>query len=245
MRVFLLGAIAAALVILCAWPQSVPVPAVPRHGMLAPLFNGRDLTGFDTVLKKQGFNQDPDGVFQVNDGVLHISGSEFGYAITQKEYENYYLRAEFKWGTATYAPRAGQSRDSGILYHVTGPLNVWPRAIEFQIQEGGTGDIWLVEGSELTVRGKTVKKDWPCFDRFGKGPFKDVTGYRDPVREVEKPHGEWNVVELIADHDRVTYRVNGKVVNEGSGANPSRGRILFQSEGAEVFFRNIELAPLQ
>jgi hypothetical protein len=35
------------------------------------------------------------------------------------------------------------------------------------------------------------------------------------------------------------------VVNEGSGANPSRGRILFQSEGAEVFFRNIELAPLQ
>jgi hypothetical protein len=228
MRVFLLGAIAASLVILCASPQSVPVPAVPRHGMLAPLFNGRDLTGFDTVLKKQGFNQDPDGVFQVNDGVLHISGSEFGYAITQKEYENYYLRAEFKWGTATYAPRAGQSRDSGILYHVTGPLNVWPRAIEFQIQEGGTGDIWLVEGSELTVRGKT-----------------DVTGYRDPVGEVEKPHGEWNVVELIADHDRVTYRVNGKVVNEGSGANPSRGRILFQSEGAEVFFRNIELAPLQ
>jgi hypothetical protein len=245
MRVFLVGAVVAALAIPSAWPQSVTVPVVPPHGKLAPLFNGRDLTGFDTVLKKQGFNHDPDRVFQVEDGVLHISGSEFGYAITQTEYENYYLRAEFKWGTATYAPRAGQTRDSGILYHVTGPLNVWPRAIEFQIQEGGTGDIWLVEGPELTVRGKTVKKDWPCFDRFGKGPFKDVTGYRDPVGEVEKPHGEWNVVELIADHDRVTYRVNGKVVNEGSGANPSRGRILFQSEGAEVFFRNIELAPLQ
>ena len=36
--------------------------------------------------------------------------------------------------------------------------------------------------------------------------------------------------------------VNGKLVNEGTGAKPSRGRILFQSEGAECFFRNIELA---
>ncbi|MBI3646252.1 MAG: DUF1080 domain-containing protein [Acidobacteriales bacterium] len=46
---------------------------------------------------------------------------------------------------------------------------------------------------------------------------------------------------LPADGDRVKYVVNGKVANEGAGANPSRGKILFQSEGAEAFFRNIEL----
>lgn len=242
MRVFLLNAACVFLLCPSARPQAAAV--VPAHGQPVPLFNGKDLTAFDTVLRKQGLNHDPNGVFQIKDGALYISGSEFGYVITRREYENYYLRAEFKWGTATYAPRAAQSRDSGILFHVTGPLNVWPRAIEFQIQEGGTGDIWLVEGSQLTVHGKTVKEDWPCFDRFGKGPFRDVTGYRDPVGEVEKPRGEWNLVELIADHDRVTYLVNGKLVNEGAGANPARGRILFQSEGAEVFFRNIELAPL-
>jgi hypothetical protein len=242
MRVFLLNAACVFLLCPSARPQAAAV--VPAHGQPVPLFNGKDLTAFDTVLRKQGLNHDPNGVFQIKDGALYISGSEFGYVITRREYENYYLRAEFKWGTATYAPRAAQSRDSGILYHVTGHLNVWPRAIEFQIQEGGTGDIWLVEGSQLTVHGKTVKEDWPCFDRFGKGPFRDVTGYRDPVGEVEKPRGEWNLVELIADHDRVTYLVNGKLVNQGEGANPARGRILFQSEGAEVFFRNVELAPL-
>jgi hypothetical protein len=242
MRVFLLNAACVFLLCPSARPQVAAV--VPAHGQPVPLFNGKDLTAFDTVLRKQGLNHDPNGVFQIKDGALYISGSEFGYVITRREYENYYLRAEFKWGTATYAPRAAQSRDSGILFHVTGPLNVWPRAIEFQIQEGGTGDIWLVEGSQLTVHGKTVKEDWPCFDRIGKGPFRDVTGYRDPVGEVEKPRGEWNLVELIADHDRVTYLVNGKLVNEGAGANPARGRILFQSEGAEVFFRNVELAPL-
>jgi hypothetical protein len=243
MKVVLLSVVAVFILCPSARPQTSAL--VPAHGRLVPLFNGTDLAGFDTFLQKQGLNHDPDGVFQVKDGVLHISGSEFGYVITRGEFENYYLRAQFKWGTSTYAPRATQTRDSGILYHVTGPLKVWPRAIEFQIQEGGTGDIWLVEGSQLTVRGKTVKPDWPCFDRFGKGPFRDITGYRDPVGEVERTHGEWNDLELIADHDRVTYLVNGKLVNQGDGANPARGRILFQSEGAEVFFRNVELAPLK
>lgn len=44
--------------------------------------------------------------------------------------------------------------------------------------------------------------------------------------------------------EKVTFKVNGKVVNEGTDAKPSRGRILFQSKGAEVYFRNIELRPL-
>jgi hypothetical protein len=39
--------------------------------------------------------------------------------------------------------------------------------------------------------------------------------------------------------------VNGKLVNEGTGANPRRGKILFQSEGAEVFYRNLRLTPLK
>ena len=42
-------------------------------------------------------------------------GEEFGYIVTKKEYENYYLRAEFKWGEETYEPRKDKARDSGIL----------------------------------------------------------------------------------------------------------------------------------
>jgi hypothetical protein len=38
--------------------------------------------------------------------------------------------------------------------------------------------------------------------------------------------------------------VNGTVVNAAVDASLSSGKIMFQSEGAEVFFRKIEIHPL-
>ena len=137
------------------WAQAKP--SIPPHGKLLALFNGKNFTGFDTLLEKQGINRDPNKVFQVEKGVLHISGQEFGGLVTQKEYENYYLRAEFKWGEKTYPPRDGKARDSGIQYNITGPLKVWPRMMEFQINEGGTGDMWVVGGTGATVDGKVYE----------------------------------------------------------------------------------------
>lgn len=234
-----LSAILLALVALAS-----PVAAAEtRAGKPIKLFNGRNLDGFYTFLESKGKNQDPDQVFRVHNGMIHVSGTEFGYFATEKEHENYRLTVEFKWGEQTHPPREGKARDSGILYHFVGPDKVWPESIEFQIIEGGTGDVILVDGASLTVGG--VARNEGRFDRYGKGPWQDVVGYRDPSGEVEKPHGQWNRLELIADGDTVRYVVNGKVVNEGTRASPQRGKILFQSEGAEVFFRNIRLRPLR
>ena len=218
---------------------------IPPSGKAIKLFNGKNLDGFDRFLrtKTKGLNNDPEKVFQVENGMVHISGAEFGYIITRKEYQNYYLRAEFKWGEGTHAPREGKARDSGILFHVNGENRVWPQSIEFQMIEGGTGEIILVGGTALTV--KDVRKEKGRFDRFGKGPWKDVAGYRDPVGELEKPHGQWYVLELIANGDSIRYLVKGKLANEGTGSSLTRGKILFQSEGAEVWFRNMELRPLK
>jgi hypothetical protein len=130
---------------------------IPPHGKLKPLFNGKNFKGFDTLLQKHGIDNDPDHVFQVEEGALHISGEEFGGLVTKKEYGNYYLRAEFKWGEKMYPPRLGKSRDSGIQYNLTGPLKVWSRMMEFQINEGGTGDIWVINGTGVTVRGETYQ----------------------------------------------------------------------------------------
>lgn len=222
---------------------------IPAHGPAVVLFNGHDLSGFDTFLKSKGLNSDPDHVFQVEHGVVHVSGREMGYIITKKEYRNYYLRAEFKWGEGTFAPREGQARDSGILYNIQGENKVWPRSVEFQINEGCTGDFWMTDGAALTGKdGKRVTGPPGGalkIDRFNKGPWKNVVGYRDPVNEVEKPHGQWNVVELVNKDGHVWQYVNGKLVNEGTDAFPSSGRILFQSEGAEIFFRNMKLYPLK
>ena len=51
-------------------------------------------------------------------------------------------------------------------------------------------------------------------------------------------------MELFADGDTIKFVVNDKVANRGIGAKPARGRNLFQCEGAEVWFRNMELRPL-
>jgi hypothetical protein len=237
---------AAVAVQVCSGPL-LAADAVNGSGVIR-LFNGRNLEGFDTFLKTKGLNNDPDRVFQVQDGMLHISGTEYGYVITRQEYENYHLRAEFKWGEGTFAPRAGRARDSGILFHVVGPNDVWPKSIEYQMIEGRTGEIILVgDGTSITVGGVTVtrgKDKGTHIARHNQGPWQDVAGYRDPKMEYENPHGEWNVMELFADGDTIKFVVNGKVANIGTGANPARGKILFQCEGAEIWFRNMELRPL-
>ncbi len=222
---------------------------VPAHGKAIVLFDGGGLDNFDSFLKTKGLNNDPEHVFQVENGVIHVSGTEFGYLITKREFANYYLRAEFKWGEATHPPREGQARDSGILYHIQGEQKVWPTSIEYQICEGQTGDFYMTDGAALTGTDGKRETGPPNsaarIKRFGEGPWQNVTGYRDPAGEIEKPHGEWNVVEVVAQGDQVKHYLNGKLVNEGSKAYPSSGKILIQSEGAEIYFRDIKLYPLK
>ncbi len=222
---------------------------IPSHGKAIVLFDGKSLANFDSFLGTKGLNNDPEHIFRLENGLIHISGAEFGYLITKREYANYYLRAEFKWGEATHAPREHNARDSGILYHIQGPQKVWPTSLEFQICEGETGYFYMTDGAALTGRdGKRVTGppgSAESIPRFGAEHPQDVTGYRSPTGEVEKPHGEWNLVELVAQGDHVKQYVNGKLVNEGSGAYPASGKILIQSEGAELYFRDIRLFPLK
>jgi hypothetical protein len=73
-------------------------PKIPAHKAAIVLFNGKSLDNFDSFLKSKGLNSDPEHVFRVEKGVIHISGEEMGYIITKQTYHNFYLRAEFKWG---------------------------------------------------------------------------------------------------------------------------------------------------
>jgi hypothetical protein len=134
-------------------------------------------------------------------------------------------------------------------------------SIECQMIEGGTGDIILVAGkNKPTVTVEAEKRDGQVyfkpgadlitmdrgrFNWYGRDPqWKDVKGFRGE-QDVERPVGEWNTLECICDGDKLTYILNGKVVNKASRSSHTRGKILFQSEGAEVFFRKIDLKPLK
>lgn len=235
------------------------------------LFNGRDLSGFYTWLNDTKY-EDPRKVFTVTDGMLHISGDGFGYICTREAYRDYHLVAEFRWGERTWRQRKDRARDSGILVHCVGPDGnaggTWMASIEYQIIEGGVGDFILVggkyeDGSPVPVSltcevAKDRDGEWvwhpggqrQTFTRgrinwYGRDvDWKDVLGFRGRD-DVESPLGEWTRCEIVCDGGHIRSYVNGKLVNEGFDAFPSAGKILFQTEGAELFFRKIELHPLK
>ncbi len=228
------------------------------HARPIKLFNGRDLTNFYTFLRTKGKNVDPDKVFTVVNGAIRVSGTEFGQFMTNDEFENYRLVVEFKWGAETHAPRKDRARDSGILYHCVGPDKVWHRSVEYQIIEGGTGDIILVDGASMDFDpAHTPRYAGARLSPFGTrllggrvnwhkraADWKDVIDFRGKD-DVEKPVGQWNRVEVVADGADFVHLLNGVDVNRGTGADPRKGKILFQSEGAELFFKTIELHPLR
>jgi len=239
------------------------VPSV-KSGEPVLKFNGKDFTGFYAYTKDHKY-EDPKKVFTVKDGQIHISGEEFGGLATTGNFGNYHLITEWKWGGKTWAPRTKNSRDSGILLHCVGPDGAaggqWMESIECQIIEGGCGDLLMVAGlgkPSLTCEtrvgpdkqlyyekgGKPVTMDGGRFNWWGRDPaWKDVLGVRGP-RDIEKPVGEWNRMEVICDGDTITNIVNGYVVNVGTKSSLTMGKLQFQSEGAEIIFRKIEIRPL-
>jgi len=195
-----------------------------------PLFNGKNLEGWYSFLKTKGKNNDPDTVFSVNNRLLRITGKEFGYIVTERSFTDFHLVVEFKWGQKKYPPRENQKRDNGICYYVVATDKVWPRSIECQIQEGDCGDFWLIDSVTIVIDGVRT-------------PSTHNTRHIKK-KDSENPSGEWNRIEVIAQNGKCTHIVNGEIVNEGEDASIRSGRILIQSEGAEIFYRKIEVREL-
>jgi neutral ceramidase len=242
----------------------------PRRQAIAPtetitLFNGRNLDNWYTFLRDDKY-ADPKGVFTVKDGILRISGEEWGGIATRRMYRDYHLTVEWKWGGPAHGDRAAKARDSGILVHGVGEdgaaSGVWLESIESQIIEGGAGDLLMVAGKRqpwLTARvrpgkgaelvwdetAKPVARDRGRFNWYGRDPeWKDVLGFRGR-QDVEAPTGEWNRQEVICDGDTIRNIVNGKPVNFATDSSHSFGKIQLQSEGAEIWIRRVEIGPVK
>jgi len=124
-----------------------------------PLLNGKNFDGWYTFLPSTGKNNDPKKVFKMENGMVHIldipesdEKQEFGYLSSEREFSNCRIRVEFQWGIKRFVPNNENKRDSGLLYFFNGPDKIWPRALEFQIQETDVGDLWLLDGSRITTK---------------------------------------------------------------------------------------------
>jgi hypothetical protein len=157
-----------------------------------------------------------------------------------------------------------QGPDGNTEKNLNGP---WMLSVECQIIEGGVGDIILVAGHDaggnriVPTLSATAGKDRDGEDVYDPAaPAREFRGGRvnwsgrDPDwsdrlhmrgrQDVESPIGEWTRIEVLSEGDKITNMVNGKTVNVATRTSLRRGKIIFQSEGAEIYFRRIELTPL-
>ncbi len=238
------------------------------------LFNGKDLEGwYSYTVQTKGGNP---GIFTAVDGMLRVAGGSgdtafFGGLVTKKAYENYKLTFDYKWSGPTYGTRKDKARDSGVMIHCIGPNEPgpWMTSYEYQVIEGGTGDLLVVPcNGSVDDAGKPVKIEltaeivrdgkqtiWKeggektVFPRgrvnwYGRDPeWKDTLGFRGR-QDIDGRLGEWTHCEAVCKDDTLVYYVNGKLVNKAFGLNVTRGKLFFQTEGAECWYRNIELTPL-
>ena len=195
-----------------------------------------------------GYDKNIGNVFSImeEDGkaVLHICGPIYGCVISNESYRNYHLRLQVKFGEQRWEPRKEKALDSGLLYHSVGEPGhdywfSWMRSFEFQVMQSGTsegnsGDFWSITGSKADIK---ISKPNPNVRTY----------YYDP-------DGEWTTLELICYEGSSLHIVNGKVAmalrnlrhSSEQGDMPLvEGKLQLQSEAGEVFYKGIEIRPLE
>lgn len=187
-----------------------------------PLFNGKDLKGWDYHLDKKGVSMSQ--VWSVKDGVLACTGKPAGYIVTERrDFKDYVLDVEWRW------PDKGGN--NGVLVHVSTPdeLGVWPKSLEVQLGAGDAGDFWVI-GTEIELENAATRRKDRRHINLTDGS--------------EKPLGEWNAMEITCRGDEVTVKVNGALVNHATRVSQAEGGIALQSEGTPIEFRKVQLRPL-
>ena len=212
-----------------------------------------------------GLNIDPKHVFTVvkNNGenVIRISGEGWGGISTKNQYENFHLQLMFKWGVLKWGQKKNKKKDSGLLYYAVGDhgadYGAWMRSQEFQIEEGNCGDFWGVAGGMEDIPA-TKKSDSeyvyePAAQLYTFSATSKVGRHCIKRSDAEKASGEWNTLDLYCHGDTSVHVINGKAMmvlyhskqsDNGKERPLTKGKLQIQSEGAEVFYKQIRIISI-
>jgi hypothetical protein len=229
------------------------------------IFNGKNWDGWYLKLRSNDAEM-ASKVFAIEEGVVHVFNHEFpqeynlntgkndthGMFYTNKKYSKYILRFEYKWGSRIANNFDRWQYDAGVYYHVIND-KIWPIGIEYQIRynhltsRNHTGDLIRPHGAAYdwysTADGKTyLHPDDGGILYTGKS-WLHVSSETDNYHAL---NDKWNQGELIVMGDEYSiHKINGEIVNMAFNLKPSAGIIGFQSETAEIFYRNIEIKEFE
>jgi hypothetical protein len=189
-------------------------PAGDKDKGFVDLFNGKDMTGW------KFFPEKLEKSVSVKDGAIVVHGSPNGYFYTDKSYKNVIIRYDWRYKRpAGLEDEKKFGGNSGLLVNIQAN-KVWPTSLEIQ---GMNRD----HGSFIGINTKV--KDYK-FDRAALDKTRNKVG-------------EWNTTEAVIKDGTATSSVNGTPIASGKFDLPE-GPFGFQSEGAEIHFKNIKVKVL-
>jgi hypothetical protein len=170
-------------------------------------------------------------VWGAENGILFVNGRGGGWLMTDKEYADFEVRLEYK------LPPGG---NSGVA--LRSPMRGDPAYVGMEIQI--LDDLWHQNPKHF----KGLKRTQLTGSIYGVVP---------PSKEVSKPVGEWNQMQITAKGRHVTVILNGtKIVDanlddytkEHAKTHPgllrTKGHLGLQSHSGRVEFRNLFVKPL-
>ena len=223
---------------------------------IAPIGYDKNLYDLFTVSEEAG------------EPVLRVSGETYGCVISNQSYRNYHLRLQVKCGQKRWEPRLEKALDSGLLYHSVGDAGVdywlsWMRSFEFQVMQSGTtegnsGDFWSIAGTKADIKISQPDPEKRTYYYDPEGEWltvgsRGVTNFCG-TEDHNSPEGEWTTLELMCYEGQSVHIVNGEVVmalknlrytDKGEDKPLVEGRLQLQSEAGEVFYKGIEIRPLE
>lgn len=216
---------------------SVLVAPLPPAGDPVPLFNGRDLSGWvnvQTAPSTWSVGRDEEG-----NPVIVCTGKPTGVLRTDRMYENFILELE-------YSHRVPKGNAGLFLWSdpITARGQPFTRSIEVQVMDGieATAEIdgrtevlYTSDGDLFSIHGARMTPDRP-----------HPAGWERclPSERRAKPAPEWNRYRIVANEGTLKVELNGKEVSGAVDCSPRKGYICLESEGSEVWFRNIVLREL-
>jgi hypothetical protein len=199
-----------------------------------PLFNGRDLTGWEGDTKSYVAR---DGMVVV-DPNASAKGPMAGFLFTNKEYSDFVLSLEYKL-------TPGANNGVGIRVPLPCPGNPSYQGMEIQVLDDGD-EIYQNPQNPRYLHLKDYQYNGSV---YGVVPAK--RGYL-------KPAGQWNCEEIIANGSRIRVILNGSTIvdadldkvklldGEGHpGIKRQKGRIGFLGHGDKLQYRNIKIKELK
>lgn len=164
-------------------------------------------------------------VFSIKDGVIKISGKPFGFMYTKSKFSNFRLTLSWMY------PK--EESNSGIFLFVQEP-KLWPNAIECQLKSGNAGDFVLLGGSDIKEFKLKEGQKRPEFPVVGKKKSSN-----------ENQIGQWNKAEILCKDGSIKVFINGVLQNEATDSMHKIGAIALQSEGGEIWFKDVEVQSLE